>query len=178
MGELYYELGLLSTSEVLECRATDLIAPYVGQSAGLVTDKMNHARGGVLFVDEAYGLSPSRSTFALDAIEALLGNMTDPKYQGNLIVILAGYPEPMQELMDSNSGLSRRFTERLEFKAWQPADCESFLKKLIRDTNVGIQFDGEECILPYFTDLCSRRNWVGYRSIYKLHVSSNAFMSI
>jgi len=159
MGELYYELGLLSTPEVVECRATDLIAPYVGQSAGLVHEMMKSARGGVLFIDEAYGLNPSRSAFALDAIEALLGNMTDPKYQGNMIVILAGYPEPMQELMDSNSGLSRRFTERLDFKAWLPTDCESFLKKLIRDTNVGIQIDGEESILPYFTDLCSRRNW-------------------
>ena len=160
MGEMYHELGLLSTSEVIECRATDLIAAYVGQSSGLVIEKMNAARGGVLFIDEAYGLNPSRSPFAIDAIETLLGNMTDPKYQGNLVVILAGYPEQMQELMNSNSGLSRRFTERLAFKAWTPADCDQYLRKLIRESNIGLRQFDEPCILHYFTDLCSRRNWV------------------
>ena len=169
LGEIDYELGLLSTSEVVECRATDLIAEYVGQSSGRVIEKMNAARGGVLFIDEAYGLLPSRSPFASDAIEALLGNMTDSKYQGNLVVILAGYPEQMQELMDSNSGLSRRFTERLSFKAWTPTDCDKYLRKLIRESKIGLRQFDEPCILNYFTDLCSRRNWV---SCFNTHAFS------
>jgi hypothetical protein len=52
---------------------------------------MDEARGGVLFIDEAYALDATRSAYAKDAVEILLANMTDPKYEGNMVIILAGY---------------------------------------------------------------------------------------
>jgi SpoVK/Ycf46/Vps4 family AAA+-type ATPase len=68
---------------------------------------MNEARGGVLFIDEAYGLDPTRSTFAKDSLEQLLSNMTDQIYQGNMIIIIAGYSQEIEILMNSNPGLHR-----------------------------------------------------------------------
>lgn len=83
----------------------DLIGKYVGHSSAAVKDKMDEARGGVLFIDEAYGLDPSKGNpFAKDAIEMLLANMTDPKYEGNMIIILAGYTQEIGELLNANPG--------------------------------------------------------------------------
>jgi hypothetical protein len=68
---------------------------------------MNEARGGVLFIDEAYGLDPTRSAFAKDSLEQLLSNMTDPIYEGNMIIIIAGYSQEIEVLMKSNPGFYR-----------------------------------------------------------------------
>ena len=66
---------------------------------------MEEARGGILFIDEAYGLVGS--LFAKDALEMLLANLTDPKYMCNMVVIIAGYSEHIKQLMQSNPGMHR-----------------------------------------------------------------------
>ena len=62
----------------------------------------------MLFIDEAYGLDPSRSPYASDSIEMLLANMTDPRYEGNMVIILSGYDFQVDKLLASNPGLHRR----------------------------------------------------------------------
>jgi SpoVK/Ycf46/Vps4 family AAA+-type ATPase len=69
--------------------------------------KMNEALGGVLFIDEAYGLHPDRGRFAKDVLEQLLANLTDPKYKGKMLVIIAGYTEDINALLESNAGMIR-----------------------------------------------------------------------
>ena len=68
---------------------------------------MEAARGGVLFIDEAYGLNPIMNICAKGSIEMLLSNLTDPKYEGNMIVVLAGYIDQIDKLFDCNPGLRR-----------------------------------------------------------------------
>lgn len=68
---------------------------------------MKEALGGVLFIDEAYGLNPSRSVFAKDILEQLLANLTDPKYEGKMLVIIAGYTTDICALLESNAGMIR-----------------------------------------------------------------------
>ena len=69
---------------------------------------MNEARGGVLFIDEAYGLIPNRGdSFNKESIIQLLGNLTDRKYEGKMIVIIAGYTSEIDELLNSNQGMMR-----------------------------------------------------------------------
>lgn len=68
---------------------------------------MNKARGGVLFIDEAYGLKPTTNSYANECLLALLANLTDPKYVGNMLVIIAGYSNDIRILMDSNPGMTR-----------------------------------------------------------------------
>jgi hypothetical protein len=106
---------------------------------------MDEARGGVLFIDEAYGLDPSNSSFAKDAIEMLLANMTDPKYEGKMIIILAGYPSDIHQLIQSNPGLPRRITEQIEFKAFDANDClDLLLEKVFNNSNN----DGSKVQIP------------------------------
>ena len=68
---------------------------------------MEEARGGILFIDEAYGLDPSRSPFARDSLEQLLANLTDPKFEGKMVVIIAGYSDDIDKLTNSNAGMPR-----------------------------------------------------------------------
>jgi ATPase family associated with various cellular activities (AAA) len=69
--------------------------------------KMKEALGGVLFIDEAYGLHPNRGPFAKDVLEQLLANLTDPMYEGKMLVIIAGYTEDISALLESNVGMTR-----------------------------------------------------------------------
>jgi len=130
LGQVFFDLGLLTDPAVVECKAQDLIGQYVGHTAPLVNAKMDEARGGVLFIDEAYGLSPDRSAFGADALEKLLANLTDPRYEGKMVVVLAGYEAHLERLLASNPGLPRRFTERLRFEEWEPEACLALVLQL------------------------------------------------
>lgn len=144
-GDVFHGLGLLSSNTVVECKAMELIGQYVGHSSAQVKKKMDEARGGVLFIDEAYGLDPSNSPFAKDAIEMLLANTTDPKYEGKMIIILAGYPSDIHQLIQSNPGLPRRITEQIEFKAFDANDClDLLLEKVFNNSNN----DGSKVQIP------------------------------
>ena len=158
-GELFHELGLLSNRSVVEVKAMDLIAQYVGQTAPIVDAKMTEARGGILFIDEAYGLSPSRSQYAKDAIEALLANVTGKDYEGNLVIILAGYEHDIDDLLSSNTGLYRRFTERISFRAWNAIQSREFLKILCAEDEIEIHDELLELSERYFQDLIEREGW-------------------
>jgi SpoVK/Ycf46/Vps4 family AAA+-type ATPase len=130
-GKLYHDLGLLADDRVVERKAQDLMASFVGQSAPLVNAAMEEARGGVLFIDEAYGLVPSAGNFGKDVLETLLANMTLDTYRGKLVIILAGYQRDMDTLLAANEGLRRRFTERLTFSDWSSESCADLcLKRL------------------------------------------------
>ena len=145
---------------MVECKAQELIGQYVGQSAPLVTAKMEEARGAVLFIDEAYGLDASKgSPYAKDAMEMLLSNMTDPKYEGKMVVILAGYTHHMSELLSSNPGLHRRFTERLEFKAWNADACLDLVVKRCTAEGVELPETLHTVIIDGFTELSQREGW-------------------
>ena len=166
-GEVFHGLDLLSSGHVVECKAMELIGSYVGHTAPLVKSKMDEARGGVLFIDEAYGLHPSRSAFAKDAIETILSNMTDPKYEGNMIIILAGYEDDMNKLLQSNAGLYRRISEKLNFPSWDPKDCLTLLKNLCAkdevelDTNDPFYPSLDNLIMDLFYELSTTREGWG-----------------
>ena len=137
----------------------ELLGTHVGQTAPLVKAKMDEARGGVLFIDEAYGLDPSRSAFGKDAIETLVANMTDPAYQGKMMIIFAGYEKDIDALLSSNVGLKRRVTERLEFKSWLPEDCWALLTDLSHKNGMDLSLSYRDMVIAGFADLASRDGW-------------------
>ncbi|MEM9847097.1 MAG: AAA family ATPase [Bacteroidota bacterium] len=123
MGRLYRKMGLLSKGHVHEVDRVDLVGEYIGQTGPKVKDAIEKARGGVLFIDEAYSLARSnddRKDFGREVIEILVKEMSNGK--GDLAVIVAGYPKEMASFLESNPGLKSRFKHTFEFKDYLPQE--------------------------------------------------------
>src|SRR5580698_6081405 len=104
MGRVFYDMGILSSDEVVECSASDLVGQYVGQTGPKTKKLFEKGLGKVLFVDEAYRLSEGH--FAKEAVDELVGILTDETFKSKLVVILAGYDQEMNKLLAVNPGLS------------------------------------------------------------------------
>jgi Cdc6-like AAA superfamily ATPase len=115
IGQLYCELGLLERGHVVELGRAGLVAPYIGQTEERTHKALNEALGGVLFIDEAYALNPGDSArdFGARAIDEIVQFAS--AHAGELVIILAGYPEEMEQLLDVNPGLRSRFSRRFAF---------------------------------------------------------------
>lgn len=107
-------VGILSTGQLREVSRADLVGKYVGHTAILTNQVIESALGGVLFIDEAYGLYHGKGdTFGLEAIDAIVKSMED--HRDNLVIIMAGYKKEMQLFIEANSGLKSRFGQTIEF---------------------------------------------------------------
>ena len=114
MSRIYKSLGVLSKGHLVEVDRSGLVAGYVGQTAIKTAEVIEKAMGGVLFIDEAYALSNRGSTdYGMEAIDTLLKAMED--HRDDLVVIVAGYTELMQEFVHSNPGLESRFNRFMHF---------------------------------------------------------------
>ncbi|MDZ5472745.1 AAA family ATPase [Bacillus sp. 31A1R] len=114
-AELLKECGLLKRGHLIVTSRADFVAGYVGQTAIKTKKKIREALGGVLFIDEAYSLlSQSSGDFAKEVIDTLVDEMT--KHNENLVVVLAGYPNEMEKLLESNPGLRSRFKKFFHFQ--------------------------------------------------------------
>ena len=111
VGRIYAALGVVPDGHLVETDASGLIAGYVGQTAIKTAEQISRAVGGILFIDEAYGLS--RNDFGLEAVDTLVKAMED--HRADLVVIVAGYPQNMQTFLESNPGLESRFPITIEF---------------------------------------------------------------
>jgi SpoVK/Ycf46/Vps4 family AAA+-type ATPase len=134
MGAVYYDMGILSSKEVVECSSSDLVGQYVGQTGPKTKKQFEKALGRVLFIDEAYRLGEGH--FAKEAMDELVGILTHEKFRGKLIVILAGYDKEMNDLLQVNTGLSSRFPEEIVFPNIAPAKCLEILDRKLRKESV------------------------------------------
>ena len=114
VARIYHGLGLLESGQVVETSRGDLVAGYVGQTAIRTQKKIDQAKGGVLFIDEAYSLAPKyEEDFGAEAIATLVKAMEDNRSQ--LAVVAAGYEEQMDDFIESNPGLRSRFQTFIAF---------------------------------------------------------------
>jgi ATPase family associated with various cellular activities (AAA) len=134
MGQVYYDMGFLSSSDVIECSASDLVGQYVGQTGPKTKQVFEKALGRVLFVDEAYRLSEGH--FAKEAIDELVGILTQETFRSKLVVVLAGYDQEMNQLMAVNTGLSSRFPEEVVFRNMPPKQCLEVLRRELQNKNI------------------------------------------
>lgn len=130
MGRILRSLGLLQKGHVVEAGRSDLVAGFVGQTAIKTEEKIKAALDGILFIDEAYSLARGGSNdFGQEAIDALVKAMEDQR--GRLVIILAGYPREMVQLIGSNPGLSSRINLRLDFKDYTDTELVRILGQMI-----------------------------------------------
>jgi hypothetical protein len=134
-GQVYYDLGLLSQVEVVECSASDLIGQYVGQTGPKTIKQLERGLGKVLFIDEAYRLG--EGMFAQEAVNELVDTITKPQFAGKLVIILAGYDNDMNDLLRVNEGLSSRFSEEVVFQSLSANHCLQLLKNELNQRSIG-----------------------------------------
>ena len=124
IAQIYKENGILTTGQLVETDRSDLVGRYIGHTAPKTTEKVKEALGGVLFIDEAYALTPEDggNDFGQEAVNTLLKLMEDHK--DNLVVIVAGYKEEMNRFIDSNPGLKSRFTTYIDFPDYSSEEMQ------------------------------------------------------
>ncbi|KAK3345693.1 P-loop containing nucleoside triphosphate hydrolase protein [Neurospora tetraspora] len=181
MGQVFYDMGFLSTAEVEECSASEMIGKYVGHTGPLVRAQLDKALGRVLFIDEAYRLADGH--FAKEAIDELVDSCTKERYNKKLIIILAGYEADINRLMSVNSGLTSRFPEVINFRALSPEECVELLRKRLEENHntlkeksieldiLGLRTPSsgfKKLLVSYFKQLSAQDNWASARDVQSL----------
>jgi len=159
MGRLYRKMGLLSKGHVHEVDRVDLVGEYIGQTAPKVKEAIEKARGGVLFIDEAYSLARSNDDskdFGREVIEILVKEMSNG--QGDLAVIVAGYPKEMTHFLDSNPGLKSRFKLYFEFSDYLPQELSQIAMYAASQKGVQLSAEAGAKIEDIIVDAYRRRD--------------------
>lgn len=133
LADIYKNLGVIKSGQIIETDRSGLVAEYVGQTAVKTNKIIDEAIGGVLFIDEAYSLVSNNDDFGNEAISTLLKRMEDDR--DKFIVILAGYNEEMKKFIDSNPGLKSRFTRTFEFEDYSAEELFEIFKKMVYDND-------------------------------------------
>ena len=122
IARIYKQIGVLSKGQLVEVDRSGLVAGYVGQTAIKTQEQIKKAKGGVLFIDEAYALSQKDDAFGQEAIDTILKAMEDNR--DDFVVIVAGYTDPMKKFIESNPGLKSRFNKYIEFPDYNIDELE------------------------------------------------------
>lgn len=135
VGRMYKSLGLLSKGQFIEVSRTDLIAGYQGQTALKVKKVIERAKGGVLFIDEAYSITENEhsDSYGRECLTELTKALED--YRDDLVVIVAGYTEPMKKFFEANPGLKSRFNTFIDFPDYTALELVKILCSLCRQND-------------------------------------------
>ncbi|RZU53502.1 parallel beta helix pectate lyase-like protein [Krasilnikovia cinnamomea] len=151
-GAVLAELGILEKGHMIEAARADLVGQYIGSTAIKTTELVTRAMGGVLFVDEAYTLTAgsggSGPDFGQEAIDALMKMMED--HRDELVVIVAGYSELMEQFLQSNPGLASRFTRTIEFPNYRVDELVTIATNLCRKHYYELTDEAVESLTAYF----------------------------
>ncbi len=178
VADLYFSLGIIPSNHIVEVDRSVLVAGYVGQSAVKTREVVESARGGVLFIDEAYALvqGESENDFGREVIDTLLKAMED--YREDMVVIVAGYTEPMNAFIESNPGLRSRFNHYIEFEDYQAEELVEIFESFCRESEYVLDKVAREFLLGRLQRMVNagqtRSNGRFVRNIYERCVEVQA----
>lgn len=155
MGKIYKSLGLLERGHMIELDRQGLVAGFIGQTAIKTEERIKEAKGGVLFIDEAYALGEGND-FGREAIETLLKRMEDSR--GEFAVIVAGYTDPMVRFLESNPGLRSRFDRTFNFNDYTEAELFRIALSLLKQENIRLDDQAYDYMQRYITSLYEYRD--------------------
>lgn len=161
VGRIYSALGVVRDGHLLEVDASGLVAGYVGQTAIKTQEQITKALGGVLFIDEAYGLV--RNDFGVEAIDTLVKGMEDNRH--DLVVIVAGYPANMAEFISSNPGLESRFPTTITFADYTPDELLQILQRMCQDADYVLAEDAPPTVRQLFAGLAADPEFGNARTV-------------
>ncbi len=149
VGRIYKQIGLLSKGHFVEVSRTDLIAGYQGQTALKVKKVIEEAKGGVLFIDEAYSITENdhSDSYGRECLTELTKALED--YRDDLVVIVAGYTEPMIHFFASNPGLKSRFNTFIEFPDYTANELLEMFVKLCTENDYLLGDNVSDCVYDY-----------------------------
>ena len=148
IGKLYYSLGIVKKDKFTLVRRSDLIGKYLGHTAKMTQEVFDNAKGGILFIDEAYSLGSAeqRDSFSKECIDTINQNLTENR---DTVVFIAGYKDSLNEsFFSGNQGLSRRFKFRFNIDKYSATDLRSIFIKKIKESNWNILADNFEKEIP------------------------------
>ena len=179
VGRIYKELGLLSKGHFIEASRTDLIAGYQGQTALKVKGIVERAKGGVLFIDEAYSITENdhADSYGRECLTELTKALED--YRDDLVVIVAGYTEPMRKFFESNPGLESRFNTFIEFDDYSSDELFRILLNMCKENDYELSLELKDKVLDYFKVVVSEHdntfsNGRFVRNIYEKMIINHA----
>lgn len=152
-GEILAALGVLERGHLVEVSRVDLVGEHIGSTAIRTQEAFDRARGGVLFVDEAYALSPEDSgrDFGREAIDTLVKLMED--HRDAVVVIVAGYTQEMERFLTVNPGVASRFSRTITFSDYEPAELLRIVEQQSQEHEYSLAAGTGEALVKYFTEL-------------------------
>jgi len=159
ISRIFKHLGILERGHLVETDRAGLVAGYIGQTALKVDEVVKASLDGVLFIDEAYALSRGggdKRDFGSEAVETILKRMED--YRKRLVVIVAGYPNEMEDFIKSNPGFQSRFNRYYTFDHYKPQELLAIFKIFAKKADFQLSDDGEEKLMFIFEELYEKRN--------------------
>ena len=170
LGEIYRLLNVLRKGHLVETDRADLVAGYVGQTALKTLDQCKAALDGILFIDEAYALSPisdgAGHDFGREAIDTLIKFMED--HRDRIVIIVAGYPKEMRSFIGSNPGLASRFTKTIEFPSYSSQELCEIFRSMATAQHFKLSLDFERKLQPWIEENSKRENWGNAREMRTL----------
>ena len=157
LGNIYKELGVLSNGHLVETDRSDLVCQCVGGTPANVQKAVEEAKGGILFIDEAYTLAPKyNGDFGQEAIDTLLKAMEDNR--DDLVVIVAGYPDLMNKFLRANPGLESRFNKHILFEDYSPDELFEIFELMCDKSDLVLDEKAAEFLKSYFVNVYECRN--------------------
>lgn len=152
LAKIYKAIGAISKGHLVEVDRSGLVCGYIGQTATKTAEVIESALGGVLFIDEAYTLTNGKGQgdFGQEAVDTLLKGMED--HRDDLVVIVAGYTELMEEFLDSNPGLRSRFNKFINFEDYTAEEEVEILINNCKKQEYMLSRDALEEARRFFTD--------------------------
>ena len=165
MADILYQLGYIQKGHLLTVTRDDLVGQYIGHTAPKTKEVLKKAMGGVLFIDEAYYLykPDNERDYGSEAIEILLQVMENQRDE--LVVILAGYKEPMDKFYESNPGLSSRIANHIDFPDYTVDELLKIAKLMLEEQQYQLTIDAEIALTSYITKRKEKPLFANARSV-------------